>query len=76
MKIINLFILITLLYNTNLLSGEPKSVSYITGVGSTHFEAHRMAMNMANISRTKITGQLSQKSNDGLWHVILKVYNK
>jgi hypothetical protein len=47
--------------------------TFITGVGTTHFEAHRMAINMANNSRMKVRHQISTKSKDGLWHVILKV---
>ena len=54
--------------------GNPNSgTTFITGVGTTHFEAHRMAVNAANNSRMKIRHQISTKSSDGLWHVILKV---
>jgi hypothetical protein len=55
------------------LKANEKNVSFITGVGTSHFEAHRMAVNAANASGMKIRQQVSRKSNDGLWHVILKV---
>ncbi len=54
-------------------AGPNSGTAFITGVGTTHFEAHRMAVNAANNSRMKIRQQISTKSNDGLWHVILKV---
>ena len=58
----------------NESQAEPSSrTSFITGVGTTHFEAHRMAINAANNSQMKIRQQISRKSADGLWHVILKV---
>jgi hypothetical protein len=55
------------------LKANEKNVSFITGVGTSHFEAHRMAVNAANASGMRIRQQISRKSNDGLWHVILKV---
>lgn len=55
------------------LNADDKGTSFITGVGTSHFEAHRMAVNAANNSRMKIRQQTSTKSADGLWHVILKV---
>jgi hypothetical protein len=61
---------ICLITNTN---ANDKGTSFITGVGTSHFEAHRMAVNAANASRMKIRQQISRRSNDGLWHVILKV---
>ena len=63
-------ICVTLISNLN---ANDKGTSFITGVGSSHFEAHRMAVNAANASGMKIRQQISRKSNDGLWHVILKV---
>jgi len=55
------------------LAGPNSATAFITGVGTTHFEAHRMAMNAANSSRMKVRQQTSTKSADGLWHVIIKV---
>jgi hypothetical protein len=73
MKIIKIIIILLVSVN-NLYCND--SFSYITGVGTSHFEAHRMAINAANMSNMKITGQSSRKSNDGLWHVIIKVSPK
>lgn len=74
-QIIKSIFLIYLLININTLySKEP--VSFITGVGSTHFEAHRMAYNTANASQMKVLQQISKKNSDGLWHVIIKVSQK
>jgi hypothetical protein len=53
--------------------GPNSGTTFITGVGTSHFEAHRMAVNAANNSRMKIRHQTSTRSKDGLWHVILKV---
>jgi hypothetical protein len=70
-----IIILISIGIISNVNANE-KSVSFITGVGTSHFEAHRMAVNAANASRMAIRQQISRKSNDGLWHVILKVNSK
>jgi hypothetical protein len=58
------------------LNANDKSVSFVTGVGTSHFEAHRMAVNAANAAGMRINQQSSRKSTDGLWHVILKVSSK
>jgi hypothetical protein len=70
-KYIVIGIIIT--YFISDLNANDKGTSFITGVGASHFEAHRMAVNAANNSGMKIRQQISRKSNDGLWHVILKV---
>jgi hypothetical protein len=75
-KLINISIFYILISICNIAAKEPKQVSFVTGVGSTHFEAHRMAVNSANNSRMRVSQQISQKSRDGLWHVILKVTSK
>jgi hypothetical protein len=67
-----LIALITICVISNSNAND-KGTSFITGVGSSHFEAHRMAVNAANASRMKIRQQISRRSSDGLWHVILKV---
>lgn len=69
------YIVITVIsaYIISDLYANDKSASFITGVGTSHFEAHRIAVNAANASGMKIRQQISRKSNDGLWHVILKV---
>lgn len=76
LKTINIFFIVLFIIVNNVLSKEPQYMTYITGVGTTHFEAHRMAMNAANAGRMNVRQQLTQKSNDGLWHVILKVSPK
>lgn len=63
-------------FMANASAGDNKSQSFITGVGTTHFEATRMAYNSARIHNMKIGGASTQKSADGLWHVILKVKSK
>lgn len=76
MKTIIKYIILTIILNTFTLysKANPSSATtFITGVGNTHFEAHRMAVNAANNSGMKIRQQISTKSSDGLWHVILKV---
>ena len=75
MKTIKYFILIfSIIYlNISNINANDKYVSFITGVGTSHFEAHRMAVNAANVSGSRINQQTSRKSKDGLWHVILKV---
>lgn len=68
-----IILFLTIFLQHNLFSQD---IAYITGVGSSHFEAHRMAFNAANSSGMKITQQISKKSGDGLWHVIIKVKSK
>lgn len=75
MKIIK-YILIYILTVGVSFAGPEKGTSFITGVGTSHFEAHRMAINAANASGMRIRQQISAKSNDGLWHVIIKVNPK
>jgi hypothetical protein len=75
MKIIK-YILITLILTGISHAGPEKGTSFITGVGTSHFEAHRMAVNAANATGMAIRQQISRKSNDGLWHVIIKVNPK
>jgi hypothetical protein len=75
MKTMIKYLIITVIaaYIISDSSANDKGTSFITGVGTSHFEAHRMAVNAANASRMKIRQQISRKSSDGLWHVILKV---
>jgi len=67
-----IIIVIGICFTSNLNAG-PVGTSFVTGVGTSHFEAHRMAVNAANNAGMKIRQQTSAKSADGLWHVILKV---
>lgn len=78
MKITKYFILLfgIVYLNISNLNANDKSVSFVTGVGTSHFEAHRMAVNAANAAGVRINQQTSRKSADGLWHVILKVSSK
>lgn len=71
--ILSVFITVSFIEVTN---GGPVQPSFITGVGTSHFEAHRMAVNAANATGMSIRQQISRKSEDGLWHVIIKVTPK
>ena len=75
MKIIK-YVLVYLLMVGVSYAGPEKGTSFITGVGTSHFEAHRMAVNAANATGMSIRQQISRKSSDGLWHVIIKVNPK
>lgn len=69
-----IIILFTVCYFSVLtVNGNDKPISFITGVGTSHFEAHRMAINAANAAGLRIKQQISQKSGDRLWHVIITV---
>jgi hypothetical protein len=73
----SLILILSIAYlNINNINANDKFVSFVTGVGTSHFEAHRMAVNAANASGMRINQQTSRKSKDGLWHVILKVSSK
>jgi len=76
MKILNTIIITVIMNTSSLLAKDPPNISYITGVGSTHFEAHRMAINAANRNRMTVHQELTQISNNGLWNVILRVSSK
>lgn len=73
----HILILFTIFYfNITLTKAGDQTTFFITGVGTSHFEAHRMAINSANSNGLRIKQQISQKSKDGLWHVIIKVSPK
>ena len=76
-KIIKIIVIAASIFSqSQFIAKASDQVSFITGVGTSHFEAHRMAYNSANASGMKVTQQTSRKSADGLWHVIIKVKSK
>lgn len=77
MKIIKIIVIVLAIFSqSHVKAKENDQVSFISGVGTSHFEAHRMAYNAANANGMRVTQQTSRKSADGLWHVIIKVKSK
>jgi hypothetical protein len=75
-KLITIIILANNFLIIDAYNKEPKQVSFISGIGSTHYEAHRMAYNSARASGMIVNQQISKKNADGMWHVIIKVSSK
>lgn len=57
-------------------AGDNKSTSFITGVGSTAYEAQRMAFNAAVAANATIHQQTTSRNADGTWQIIMKVTSK
>lgn len=79
MKIMKKLILISIVFFTITVSSyaqHAKPVSFVTGIGSSAFQAQDIAYRTAWSNNMKVVGHTTQKISKNNWVVILKTISK